>query len=88
MSAVSKLAPSLLLGVLGTPTMARVRLKAPPIGSVANIALFYYGSKDRAMQIPQEKGIPRKIELRQEKTLCRSLPKNHDSMTYTILRVP
>jgi hypothetical protein len=42
----------------------RDRLKAPPIGSVANMGLFYYGRKDRARRIPQEKGIPRRIELR------------------------
>jgi hypothetical protein len=42
-----------------------VRLKASLIGSVANMGLFYYGRKDRARRIPPERGIPRRIELRQ-----------------------
>ncbi len=45
-------------------TRETVRLKAPPIGSVAKHGSFLYGCKDKARRIPQEKGIPRRIELK------------------------
>jgi hypothetical protein len=40
--------------------LSRVRLKAPLIGSLANMGLFYYCRKSRARRMPQEKRIPPK----------------------------
>jgi hypothetical protein len=55
--------------------------------SIKMFSIKDYGRKDRARRIPQEKGNPRRIELRhiktdQYKTLCRSLQNYHSNDYY------
>ena len=72
----------------------QIKLKAPEIytpksvgtGYSSLVGNSYYSRKDRARRMPQEKGIPRKLELRQRQynTICRSLPITYNSNAYYI----
>jgi hypothetical protein len=95
--------PILLIPALNPDARVSVRLKAPHWSGYSSVVRRdrkqLIGRKPAPTtavktglgETPPERGIPRRIELRQikikYKTLCRSL-QNPDSMTYNILRVP